>query len=50
MTKHKKKLLDNELPVHVKKVTFLTNSAIDERIIDVHEYRMKHKILVRCIP
>ena len=32
-----KKLLDNELPVHVKKITFLTNSAIGERIIDVHE-------------
>ena len=28
----------NELPVRVKKVTSLTNSAIDERIMDVHEY------------
>ena len=31
------KLLDNELPVHVKEVTFLTNSAIDERIIDIYD-------------
>ena len=50
--KTQNKLLDNELPVHVKKVTFLTNSAIDERIIDVHEHRMKHKIVSKyhCIP
>ena len=30
-------LLDNELPVQVKNGTFLTNSAIDERIINVRE-------------
>ena len=30
-------LLDNELPVYVKELTFLTNSAKDERIIDVQQ-------------